>query len=66
MEEVISNQASKLDYVEQLPVTLLLEAANMLHSLRLNPMKEFASILKIIIGWKSKSYTKKHKFIEQS
>ena len=51
MEEAISNQASKLDHVEQLPGILLLEAAN---------------ILKIIIGWKSESYTKKHKFIEQS
>ena len=66
MEEVISIQASKLDHVEQLPCILLLEAANMLHILCLKPVKEFANILKIIIGWNSESYTKKHIVIEQS
>ena len=60
MEEAISNQASKLDHVEQLPGILLLEAANMFHTLCLKPVKEFANILKIIVGWKSESYTKKH------
>ena len=66
LEEVISIQASKLDHVEQLPCILLLEAANMLHILCLKPVKEFANILKIIIGWNSESYTKKHILIEQS
>ena len=66
MGEVISIQASKLDHVEQLPCILLSEAANMLHILCLKPVKEFVNILKIIIGWNSKSYTKKHKLIEQS
>ena len=53
MEEAISNQANKLDHVEQLPGALLLEAANMLHILCLKPVKEFVNILKIIIGWNS-------------
>ena len=66
LEETISNQASKLDHVEQLSGALLLEAANMLHILCLKPVKEFVNILKIIIGWNSESYTKKHKLIEQS
>ena len=57
---------SKLDHVEQLPVILLLEAANMFHILCLKPVKEFTNNLKIIIGWKSESYTEKHKLIEQS
>ena len=57
MEEVISNQASKLDHVEQLPSILLLEAANMFHILCLNPVNEFSNFLKIIIGWKLESYT---------
>ena len=66
MEEVISNQTNKLDHVEQLPSILFLEVANMLHILCLKPVKEFANIFKIMIGWKSESYTKKHKLIEQS
>ena len=66
MEEVILNQASKLDHVEQLPGLLLLEATNVLHILCRKPVKEFANILKIIISWKSESYTKKHKLIERS
>ena len=57
MEEVISNQASKLDNVEQLPGILLLEVANMFHILCLKPVKEFSNFLKIIIGWKLESYT---------
>ena len=60
MEEAISNQASKLDHVEQLPGILLLEATNVFRTLCLKPVKGFANILKIIIGWKSESYTKKH------
>ena len=52
--------------MDQLPGILLLEAANMLHILCLKPVKEFANILKIIIGWNSESYTKKHILIEQS
>ena len=66
MEELISNQASKLNHVEQLPSLLLLEAANVLHILCWKSVKEFANNLKIIIGWKSESYTEKHKLIEQS
>ena len=66
MEEVILNQASKLDHVEQLPGLLLLEATNVLHILCWKPVKEFANNLKIIIGWKSESYTEKHKLIKQS
>ena len=58
-------QASKLDHVEQLPCILLLEAANMLHILCLKPVKEFANILKIIIGWNSESHNKKHILIQQ-
>ena len=66
LEEAISNQASNLDHVEQLLGALLLEAASMLHILCLKPVKEFVNILKIIIGWNSQSYIKKHKLIEQS
>ena len=66
LEEAISSQASKLDHVEQLPSLLLLEVANVLHILCRKLAKEFANILKIIIGWKLESYTKKHKLIEQS
>ena len=46
LEEAISNQASKLDHVEQLSGALLLEATNMLHILCLKPVKEFVNILK--------------------
>ena len=54
-----------MDHVEQLLGILLLEATNMLHILCLKPLKEFANVFKIIIGWKLES-TKKQKFIEQS